>query len=72
MTSEQNDSEQPPDRSHLEEAREKQRNEILAACLEDSVLAGEVAAFSTIICIWSVWPLQGVRCRLSIRLLLPR
>ena len=45
MTSEQSDSEQPPDHSHKEDEREKQRNEILAACLEDSVLAAEVAAF---------------------------
>src|SRR5260370_29063766 len=45
MTSEQSDSEQHPDRSHQEDEREKQRNEILAACLEDSVLAAEVAAF---------------------------
>src|SRR6516165_9890384 len=45
MTSEQSDSEQPPDHSHKEDEREKQRDEILAACLENSVLAAEVAAF---------------------------
>src|SRR5215831_18279600 len=44
MTSEQSDSEQHPDRSH-QDGREKLRNEILAACLEDSVLAAEVATF---------------------------
>jgi tRNA A-37 threonylcarbamoyl transferase component Bud32 len=44
MTSERSDSAQHPDRSH-QDGREKLRNEILAACLEDSVLAAEVAAF---------------------------
>src|SRR6266851_3039645 len=45
MTSEQSDSEPPPDRSIQEDEREKQRNEILAACLDDPLLAAEVAAF---------------------------